>query len=36
VHLFRAFHTAEDLFGAPFTPEQIERFMAGAVPDGEL
>jgi hypothetical protein len=36
VHLFRAFHTAEDLFGAPFTPEQVERFMAGAVPDGEL
>jgi hypothetical protein len=36
VHLFRAFHATEDLFLAPFTPEQVERFMAGVVPDGEL
>jgi hypothetical protein len=36
VHLFRAFHAADDLFQAPFTPEQVERLLAGAVPDGEL
>jgi hypothetical protein len=36
IHLFRAFHDTEDLFQAPFTAEQVERFMAGVVPDGEL
>jgi hypothetical protein len=36
VHLFRAFHEREDLFGAPFTPEQVERFRAGVVPEGDL
>jgi len=36
VHLFRAFHAREDLFQPPFTPEQVERFTAGVVPDGEL
>ena len=36
VHLFRAFHAREDLFGAPFTPDQVRRFTAGLVPDGKL
>ncbi len=36
VHLFRCFHVREDLFGAPFTPAQVERFRAGIVPEGEL
>ena len=26
----------EDLFGAPFTPAQIESFLAGVVPEGDL
>ena len=34
VHLFRAFHAQQDLFDAPFTPEQVERFLAGVIPDG--
>ena len=34
VHLFRCFHEREDLFNAPFTPAQVERLMAGVVPDG--
>ena len=25
IHLFRAFHASEDMFGAPFTPEQLEQ-----------
>ena len=36
VHLFRCFHEREDLFSAPFTPAQVERFRAGIVPEGEL
>ena len=36
VHLFRAFHARQDLSQPPFTPEQVERFTAGVVPDGEL
>ncbi len=36
VHLFRCFHAREDLFGAPFTPAQIESFRAGVVPTGDL
>ncbi len=36
VHLFRSFHAREDLFGPPFTPEQVRSFTAGVVPDGEL
>jgi hypothetical protein len=36
VHLFRAFHLTEDLSRPPFTPEQVESFSRGVVPDGEL
>jgi hypothetical protein len=36
VHLFRVFHLHDELFGAPFTEEQVARFRTGAVPDGEL
>jgi hypothetical protein len=36
VHLFRVFHAREDLFGPPFTEEQVEAFLAGVVPEGEL
>jgi hypothetical protein len=36
VHLFRAFHESADLFRAPFTTEEIERFTAGVVPEGDL
>jgi len=36
VHLFRAFHERGELSSAPFTPEQVARFRAGKVPDGEL
>ncbi len=36
VHLFRAFHEREDLSSPPFTAEQVRRFTAGVVPDGEL
>jgi hypothetical protein len=36
VHLFRCFHAQEDLFTAPFTPAQIERIRAGAIPEGDL
>ena len=36
VHLFRAFHAQQDLFDAPFTPQQVERFLAGVVPEGDL
>jgi hypothetical protein len=35
-HLFRAFHLHEELLGPPFTPEQVEAFTAGEVPDGAL
>ena len=35
-HLFRAFHLHDELLGPPFTPEQIEAFTAGTVPDGTL
>lgn len=35
-HLFRAYHETPGLSSAPFTPEQVERFRAGVVPDGEL
>ena len=35
-HLFRAYHEHPDLGSAPFTPEQLERIRAGALPDGEL
>ena len=35
-HLFRAFHERPDLASAPFTPAQVERIRAGAVPDGVL
>jgi hypothetical protein len=36
VHLFRAFHEQRDLFDPPFTPAQIERILAGGIPDGDL
>jgi len=36
VHLFRAFHLTEDLSRPPFTPEQVESFSHGVVPDGEI
>jgi hypothetical protein len=36
VHLFRVFHSRADLASPPFTPAQVERFMAGVVPDGDL
>jgi hypothetical protein len=36
-HLFRAFRDDAASFAkSPFTPEQIERFRAGALPDGSL
>jgi hypothetical protein len=35
-HLFRAFHLREELFRAPFTPEQVASISRGVVPDGEL
>lgn len=35
-HLFRAFHEAPAMAGAPFTPAQVERILAGAIPDGDL
>jgi hypothetical protein len=36
VHLFRALHEQADLFDAPFTQAQVDAFMAGSIPDGEL
>jgi hypothetical protein len=36
VHLFRAYHERGDLTSPPFTPEQVERFRAGVLPDGVL
>jgi hypothetical protein len=36
VHLFRAFHSREDLFQPPFTPEQVRAFGRGVVPEGDL
>jgi hypothetical protein len=36
VHMFCAFHLNEQLSGSPFTPEQVESFRRGIVPDGEL
>jgi hypothetical protein len=36
VHLFRAFHATSGLFDAPFTTAQVERILAGAIPDGDL
>jgi hypothetical protein len=36
VHLFRVFHSQQDLFDAPFTPQQVERFLAGTIPEGDL
>ena len=36
VHLFRAYHDEEVLASPPFTPAQVERIRAGALPDGEL
>lgn len=36
VHLFRAFHLGADMGSPPFTPAQVEEFLAGVVPDGDL
>jgi hypothetical protein len=36
VHLFRAYHEDAGLASPPFTPAQVERIRAGALPDGEL
>ena len=35
-HLFRVFHERDELASAPFTPAQIESFLAGVVPDDDL
>jgi hypothetical protein len=35
-HLFRAFAATPTLADAPFTDAQIERILAGSIPDGEL
>ncbi len=35
-HLFRAYHEDGTLASAPFTPAQVERILAGALPDGDL
>lgn len=35
-HLFRAYHLHEKPLGPPFTAEQVARFTAGTVPDGDL
>jgi hypothetical protein len=35
-HLFRAFHLNEALTRPPFTPEQVQGFEGGIVPDGSL
>jgi hypothetical protein len=36
VHLFRAFHSAEELYTAPFSDVQVEQFRSGLVPLGDL
>ncbi len=36
LHLFRAFAEESALFARPFTAEQVAKFRAGIVPDGEL
>jgi len=36
LHLFRAFAVDASLFRPPFTVEQVARFRAGVVPDGDL
>jgi hypothetical protein len=36
VHLFRAYHEEGALASPPFTPAQVERILAGELPDGEL
>jgi hypothetical protein len=35
-HLFRAFHLDDALARSPFTPEQVESFQRGIVPEGKL
>jgi hypothetical protein len=36
VHLFRVFHVDAQLAGPPFSEQQVERFLAGVVPEGDL
>ena len=35
-HLFRVFHANGTLYDAPFAPAQVQRILAGAIPDGDL
>ena len=35
-HLFRAYHVDGTLASPPFTAAQVERILAGVLPDGEL
>jgi hypothetical protein len=36
VHLFRAFHSTEQLSEPPFTPSQVESLGRGVIPEGDL
>jgi hypothetical protein len=36
LHLFRAYAAEPSLFSQPFTAEQVARFRAGIVPEGDL
>jgi hypothetical protein len=36
LHLFRAYAHEPSLFSEPFTAEQVARFRAGVVPEGDL
>jgi hypothetical protein len=36
VHMFRAFHFSQQLSRPPFSPEQVEKFSQGFVPDGDV
>jgi len=36
VHLFRVFHVHADLASPPFTDAQVQQFLAGVVPTGDL
>jgi hypothetical protein len=35
-HLFRAFHEDPQLASPPFTPQQVAKFRAGVIPEGDL
>ena len=36
LHLFRAYADERSLFAQPFTADQVTRFRAGIVPEGDL